>query len=52
MEPLPETVEAIEDYGPFIIEDDDLLVEKDLHVDHHEVTEGDLDAELVRRLST
>ena len=31
--------------------DDDLLVEKDLHVDHHEVTEGDLDAELVRRLS-
>lgn len=29
--------------------DDELLVEKDLHVDHHEVTEFDLDAGAFRR---
>jgi transcriptional regulator with GAF, ATPase, and Fis domain len=27
VEPIPETVEAIEDYGPFAIEDEDLLLE-------------------------
>ena len=32
--------------------DDDLLVEKDQHVDHFEVVESDLDADAVRRLST
>ena len=36
----------------FYAGDDDLLVEKDQHVDHFEVVESDLDADAVRRLST